>query len=226
MAESTKSPLQILFLYYSFSGQTSAVLHRLAGGLESQGLDIVFEKLRPQTPLRFPFGTIRRTIRMMATTFCRCRTPLMPVTEACLKGYDLIVLAGPTWSYNPSGPVLSLVDNYGKHLFAGKEVLPVISCRSYWRTHYWGLHRMLKKCGAKVPNRIIFTHPSPEPWLTIGVFLKLAGRNPERHPFLKKRYRKYGHSRAQLDEASRLGERLGETLNSGYSLSSLTIPPI
>lgn len=226
MADNEKALQRVLLIYYSFSGQTSVVLHHLAVGLESHGVKVVFERLHPQTPLRFPFGTVLRTVKMMFATFCRFRIPITPPSKACSEDYDLIILAGPTWSYNPSGPVLSLIDQYGKRLFARQQVLPMISCRRYWRTHYWGLRRILRTCGANVVNRVIFTHPSPEPWLTIGVFLKLAGMNPERFRLLRRFYKKYGHSREQLDEARQLGDRIGKALQSGHSLSRLSFPPI
>ena len=79
----------------------------------------------------------------------------------------------------------------------------------------------MKKCGATVPNLIVFSHPSKEPWRTVGVFLKLAGKVPERISWMEKHYRKYGHTRAQLDEAGRFGIQLAEVLVSGGDLGSI-----
>ena len=215
------SPKKILLLCYSFSGQTNGLLRGLAASLENQGHEVLREKLNPSSPLRFPVGSIPATFKIMITTFFRQRVAIEPLSEECRKKFDLIILAGPTWSYNPSGPVLSLIDRDGPALFNQQTILPLISCRGYWRMHLYGLKRMLYKHGAIIPNSIIFSHPSKEPWRTIGVFLKIAGKNPERGPFLRRFYKRFGHSKPQQAEAARFGTIIGQALNKGDSLADL-----
>jgi hypothetical protein len=158
----------------------------------------------------------------MLTTFLRFRVPIQDISSAAdNRDYDLIILAGPTWSYNPSGPVLSLLDRDGKRIFSGQTVLPLISCRGYWRFHWYGLRALLKKCRAEVPNVIAFSHPMPEPWRTIGVFLKIAGKNPEKLKRFSRVYSRYGHSKEQRDEAWRFGMKIGEALLRGRSLAKI-----
>ncbi|MBU0909428.1 MAG: hypothetical protein KJ717_07650, partial [Proteobacteria bacterium] len=176
---------------------------------------------RPVKPLRFPFGSIRATVIMMLLTFFRKRIPIAPLSDKCKGRFDLIILAGPTWSYQPSGPVLSLLDRDGSTLFANQTVISLISCRGYWRMHLIGLRALLNKKGASVVNRIVFTHPSREPWRTIGVFMKIAGRSPERSKFIGRYYPRYGHEKNQLEEASRFGAMLGQALIEGKDLASL-----
>ncbi|MBU1406381.1 MAG: hypothetical protein KKE83_03870 [Proteobacteria bacterium] len=214
--------MKVLILYYSLSAQTSGLVHRFGAGLEGQGVHLVCERLQPLVPGKFPIGTVPATLVMMLLTFLRVRMPIQPLSPLCWEHYDLIVLAGPTWSYNPSGPVLSLLDRDGARLFAGRQVLPLISCRGYWRMHWLSLRFQLARCGAKVVGRMIFAHPSKEPWRTIGVFLKLAGRVPERSPWLGRYYPRYGHSREQQEEAFALGAAIGQALQGGDSLANLS----
>lgn len=206
---------RILLLYFSFSSQTNNLVQTLVTGLEEYDIDVVKERLTPLEQLRFPIGTISGTFRMMVETFFRKRMPIEPLSLQCFEPYDLIILAGPTWSYNPSGPVLSLLDRDGVKIFSGQKVLPLISCRGYWWVHDRGLTRLLRKCGALVENLIVFTHPNHEPWRTIGVFLKLAGKIPEKKSWLRKKYRKYGHTKRQLDEAKRFGQMIGREMTEG-----------
>jgi hypothetical protein len=215
-------PVRVLILYYSLSAQTSGLVHRLGAGLEAQGVHLACERLQPLAPRHFPLGTIPATLFMMLTTFLRTRMPIQPLPPSCWEHYDLIVLAGPTWSYNPSGPVLSLLDRDGARLFAGQQVLPLISCRGYWRMHWLSLRRQLGRCGAKVVGRMIFAHPSKEPWRTIGVFLKLAGRVPERSRWLGRYYPRYGHSREQQEQAFACGAAIGQALKRDRSLAELS----
>ncbi|MEJ2268840.1 MAG: hypothetical protein P8Y04_03585 [Desulfobulbaceae bacterium] len=143
---------RVLLVYYSFSGQTGVLINRLAAGLKEQGIEVCFEKLKPVTHLRFPVGSIFRTYLMMFSTFFRKRVPIQKLSAKCSREYDLIILAGPTWSYNPSGPVLSFLDRDGKDVLGGREVLPLISCRGYWKAHWWGF----LKIAGKNPERAGF----------------------------------------------------------------------
>jgi hypothetical protein len=222
MQPADSRPVKVLILYYSLSAQTSGLVHRLGAGLAEQGVELVCERLQPLVPIKFPLGSVPATLWMMLTTFLRVRVPIQPLPPVCLENYDLIVLAGPTWSYNPSGPVLSLLDRDGARLFAGRQVLPLISCRGYWRMHWLSLRFQLARCGARVVNRMIFAHPSKEPWRTIGVFLKLAGRVPERSRWFSRYYPRYGHSRGQQEQAFAFGAAIGQALQSGRSLADLS----
>lgn len=216
---------KVLILSYSFSSQTRNLLHGLISGLESKGVEIHWEQLSPEEELRFPIGTVPATFVMMLLTFLRKRYPVRPVSPICFGQWDLVILAGPTWSYNPSGPVLSVIDRDGVKLFSGKNVLPFISCRGYWRMHFWGLRSLLRQCGAKVLAPIVFSHPTPEPWRTIGVFLKLAGKVPEAgSSWFRRFYPKYGHSREQVEHSRALGNYLGNFLQEGKGFDELSVP--
>jgi len=157
----------------------------------------------------------------MFYTFLRRRIPIMELSARSSREYDLVILAGPTWSYNPSGPMLSFLDRDCRDVLAGREVLPLISCRGYWKMHWWGLRKKLVKCGAHFSNMIAFSHPNPEPWRTIGVFLKIAGKNPERSGFVSKYYSRFGHSNEQMDEAQRFGRLIGASLQGGTPLEAI-----
>jgi hypothetical protein len=222
MKKKTGDKKKILVLYFSLSSQTKNILYALIKGLKSSDIDVTIERLEPVQKLRFPLGSIYDTIKMMVLTFFRMRIPIKSISVKCFEDYDLIVLAGPTWSYNPCGPILFLFDSEGQKLFKGKKVLPVISCRGYWRVHWYGLRKLLFRCGAEVKNLIVFSHPSAEPWRTIGVFLKLAGRNPEKKTWINKFYKKYGHTRNQLREAHRFGVILGEAIGKEVDIQSLS----
>ncbi len=68
---------------------------------------------------------------------------------------------------------------------------------------------------------IAFSHPNPEPWRTIGVFLKIAGKNPERSGFISKHYNRFGHSNEQMEEAYRFGVQIGKSLQDKTTLAAI-----
>lgn len=211
---------RILIVYYSHSSQTRKLLQAFAAGLAENKTDIHWQRLKPLQKLQFPFGSIPSTLAMMVTTFFRRRYELEPLGLDIFKGRDIVILGGPTWSYNPSGPVLSFLDKYGSHL-SGKKVIPVISCRGYWRTHYFQLRSMLSARKAEVLKPVVFLHTGVEPWRTVGVFLKLAGRAPDlENSWIGRYYRKFGHTRAQLDLAEELGAQYAAAIKK-QNLSSL-----
>lgn len=216
MHEADGGQPRVLVIYFSFSGQTSGLLHRLVAGLKEEGVAVHLERLQPLQPLRFPIGSIARTLLMMCTTALRFRVPIAPLSDECRQPADCVILAGPTWSYNPSGPVLSFLDRDG-HLLAGRQVLPFISCRGYWRLHWSGLRRLLRRLGAEVLEPLVYTHPQPEPWRTVGVFLKIAGCTPERGRLIGRYYRRFGHSHEQHDLAWHHGRQLAARLWAAHS---------
>ncbi len=212
---------RILILSYSFSGQTSGLLRQIQSSLLQEGHRVIKEKITPCHPLKFPTDSFLSCLTMMFTTFVRVRVPIQELPASCHQQFDLIILAGPTWSYNPSGPILSLLDRDGATLFNGRTVLPLISCRGYWRLHSYGLNAMLKRCGATIANTMVFSHPHREPWRTIGVFLKIAGKSPERWPLLRRYYAHFGHSKEQQEEAARFGTLIGQALKEDRPLDRI-----
>ena len=155
---------------------------------------------------------------MMFSTFFRARIPIQKLSSQCYENYQLIILAGPTWSYNPSGPILSLLDSEGNVLFKDQRVLPLISCRGYHRLHNILLRLQLKRYGARLEESLIFAHPTSEPWSTLGVFLKSAGYRPEQISLLKSHYSHFGHTTDQLLQAKRYGNLIGKALLKNESI--------
>ncbi len=216
---------RVLIIFYSLSSQTRNLIRALVSGLEEQGVEVTRESLQPVKPIHFPLGGYYKTVKMMVLTCFRMRLAIEPLNDVCNQDYDLVIVAGPTWSYNPSSPVLSFLDRDGKQVLAGRLVLPLISCRGYYRFHAWGLKRLLKKCGAKVLSPFVVTHTTEEPWRTIGVFLKLAGKVPEAgKSWIHHYYPKYGHSRAQIQDVKKIGKEIGSALSGDEDLSTLSFP--
>jgi len=182
-------------------------------GLEGEGITVALHRLEPVTPYEFPFKSNVNLAVAMIGTFFRKRMAIYPVNPDYFGKWDCIVLAGPTWSYHPSGPVLSFLDRYGQSLCCGQKVIPFISCRSYWRIHYWSIKSILKRYGAHVEAPIVFTHPTAEPWRFIGLVLQLRGKMMRKDKsWFRKHYPGYGHNKAQGIEAMEKGRMLGKKL--------------
>ena len=209
---------RILIIYYSLSGQSRGLINLLASGMREGGTTVAIEKIQTVEKISFPFQGFIHAFWKMLITFLRVRTPIEKPSSQCFEPYDLIILAGPTWSYNPSGPILALLDDYGGDLFREKRVLPLLSCRGYYRLHDYILRSQLRRRGALLEQSLIFTHPVSEPWSTMGVFLRSAGHNPNKIGFLAQRYPHFGHSSEQLLLAKTQGGRIAECLKQGVPI--------
>ena len=146
---------RVLIVYYTYTHQTKVQLRHFIAGLEGAGIEVTQERLTPITPYEFPFKTFIRLATAMVVTSFQKRMTIAPVAARCVDSWDCIVLAGPTWSYNPSGPMLDFLDRYGREVCGGKRVVPLISCRAYWRLHFWTIKK------------------APQP-------IRLSGRKPDR----------------------------------------------
>jgi hypothetical protein len=207
---------RVLILFYTFSSQTRNLLNSLAKGLNEGGVEVRFEPLKPLEPPPFPVGSYFGAFKMMVAAFLMRPVAVAPPDKNCLSNWDLIICAGPTWSYHLSGPMVYFLQHYSAGLLAGKLVLPLISCRTYWRLHAWEMGRYTVKSGARVMPPLVFRHPCPGLWCAIGVFIKIAGKIPRGCRSLVQRHcPRYGHSPQQIEEARDLGARLAEVLREG-----------
>jgi hypothetical protein len=204
---------RVLIVFYSFTQQTRLLVKKFREGLEGEGVTVALHRLEPVNPYEFPFKKNITLATAMINTFFKRRMAIYPVNPECFREWDCIVLAGPTWSYHPSGPVLSFLDTYGESLCSGQKVIPLISCRSYWRIHFWSIRSCLKRFGAHVDKPIVFTHPIKEPWRLIGLVLQLRGKMMRReNSWFRKHYPGYGHNKAQGIEAMEKGRAMGRKL--------------
>ncbi len=203
---------RVLIIYYSFTGQTKLLLNRIIEGLEGEGLEVTVQQLTPVSSYTFPFKSYFNLLKATIQTFFLLRSKIKPLEQTCSGNWARVILAGPTWSYHPSGPILDFLDRYGVEL-QGQCVIPLISCRAYWRVHNWELRRYLKKYGARVESPIVFTHLIREPWRTMGLILQLRGKMVRKeHSWFRKHYPGYGHNREQTVIALKLGQQLARTI--------------
>ncbi len=207
---------RVLIVFYSFSSQTRNLLNSLAKGLEEGGVAVQWEQLKPLVPPPFPAGSYWAALKMMFFVFCKWRIAIEPPDRSHYVSWDLVLCAGPTWSYHPSGPMLSFLDVYAREMLKGQYVLPLISCRSYWRLHHWEMKRALRGAGIRFLKPQVFFHPSPGVWCALGVFLKLAGKKPNNWRSLLQSYcPRYGHNPHQIEEARSIGRSLADRLREG-----------
>ncbi len=204
---------RVLLIYYSFSSQTHLLVQRFASGLTEGGVEVVMERLHPAERILFPFPSYFSLTKAMITSFFRKRVPISPPACKLDSAWDLVVLAGPTWSYNPIGPVLYFLDVSEKRYLRDLDVLPLISCRAYWLISYNYIKKHLDKAGARVREPLVYCHCTKEPWRTVGLVLQLLGKLPRSDKsWFRRHYPRYGHSLEQFEEARQDGAEVAAQL--------------
>ena len=206
---------RVLILYYSFSEQTKTLVEALSLGLRTAGpaLAVTTERLETIQPQSLPFPSLWQLLLAMFTAFLGKRVPVKPIKIKHTDQWDLIILAGPTWSYLPSGPVLAFLDGEGQMICRQQRVMALISCRAYWRLHNWYIKRLLRKGAREFWPPLVVTHPTREPWRTFGLFLFLLGRLPIlKKGWLRGVYPHYGHNQGQLAMLREKGAELAKRI--------------
>jgi len=209
----TADKKHVLIVYYSFTQQTHKLVERFRDGLAYMGIQVELCCLRPAVPIACPVTSNISLIKRMWDPFLRKRVTINPPLIKS-DSYNHIVICGPTWSYQPSGPVLDFLDRYGKTYLENTNVSFLISCRASWRTHFFCIRKICRKLGANVNSQpTVFQHQVSEPWRTIGLLFWVRGyRQNELPAWLSKRYSHYGHTEKQLVEAYHKGVILAEQL--------------
>ena len=126
---------RILVIHFSQTGQLNEIVNSFVGPLMGvEGIDVVFEELRPQRSFPFPWGftdffnTFPETVHMVPVPMCPLKIP-----ESEWASFDLVILAYQVWFLSPSLPVSSFLQSpEGKRLLDGKPVITVIGCRNMW----------------------------------------------------------------------------------------------
>lgn len=209
-------PKTVLIIYYSFSNQTLNVVNGLAKGLEEGGVIVQFEQLKPLQPPPFPTDSYFKALRMMFAAFMRHQIAVQKPVAVNSCDWDLVICAGPTWSYHPSGPMLYFLSQFAGESLAGRLVLPFICCRTYWRLHAWEVRRLLERAGARVLSAMAVRHPFQGFWCTFGVFAKLAGKMPHFCQHMLQTYcPRFGYTQQQIEAVRNIGLRIAQALSEG-----------
>ncbi|PIE64353.1 MAG: hypothetical protein CSA26_08915 [Desulfobacterales bacterium] len=109
---------RVLIIYFSLSGQSRSLINLFAEGLREEKVDVSIEQLKAVERISFPFKGICQTGAMMLSTLFRKRTTIQRIAAHCFEKYHLIVLAGPTWSYNSVWWVDSLSGGFGFYVLS------------------------------------------------------------------------------------------------------------
>jgi hypothetical protein len=202
--------MRILLISYSQSGDAARVADTLAGALQTHGVDIDRECIRPVVPYPFPWRNVFRFFNVLPE--CQLGPPPAihePAFDAG-RAYELIVLVYQVWFLAPSLPVQGFLASPAARVLAGRKVLTVSVSRNMWQSASETMKARLRDLGAVHIDNIVVTHQGP-PWATFVTAprLLLLGK---REPFWKV-FPPAGLSDVELQRVQRLGEAVRARLD-------------
>ena len=153
MALTDDRPLNVLFVYYSFTEQTRRVADTMAAALRARGDDVTIGALEftdPHYAKKFAKRPMDRPIAQIVSMLpaqIRKKTGRIAIPpEAQVGGYDLVVIGSPTWWITTCMPVRSyLHDPAAERVFGGTAFAAYSTSRRYYRYNL----RTIEKAGVE-----------------------------------------------------------------------------
>lgn len=204
---------KVLIVYYSQTGQLSALAQYFAKPLQQAGVVTDCVPLVPQQPYPFPwrfwqfFDTFPETAHLRPAPI---EPPQIPHDD-----YDAVVIAYTVWFLAPSQPITAFLQRpETRRLLAGKPVITLIGCRNMWLAAQEKMKTLLAANGAQLVGNIVKTDAcgTAASFVTTPAWL-LTGN--------KRYFRSLpaaGIAENELADGARFGEKLRDALLAGAPL--------
>jgi hypothetical protein len=145
---------RVLFIYYTYTGQSLRVVESMAAVLRERGCDVAQAGLEftdnrwAERFTRMPLRHAYRDLLGMLPAQIRGATGEIGIPPEAREGdYDLICFGSPTWFFRPSVPIRSyLKSDEARRILAGKRFTAFVVCRRYWSINL----RSVKKLGTEL----------------------------------------------------------------------------
>jgi hypothetical protein len=197
--------MRVLLIHYSQSGDGARVADELAAVLQSPGVELQRECLRPVPPYPFPWGNVFRFFNVLPECLLGPPPAVEPPAFDPAAPFDLIILVYQVWFLSPSLPFQGFLAAPAAAVLRGRKVLTVSVSRNMWQSASETMKRRLRECGAVHIDNVVVTHQGP-PWatfITAPRYLLFGKKDP-----FWKIFPAAGLSELELGRVRRLGEAL------------------
>jgi menaquinone-dependent protoporphyrinogen IX oxidase len=217
----------VLFVYYSYTGQTKKVLDVMAGVLRDRGCDvheanIIFTDPRyaqrfAEFPMPHPFlevlGMIPAELRRRSATIEIPAT----VTE---RKYGLVVVGSPTWWLSTNVPIRSFLESEtAARVLAGKPFAGFVVCRRYWRHNLKTVRRLGSERGGEFLDGIHFNYAGGQVRSLLSL-ISYLGSGQYRDRYLGVKIPRTNIRDEQLDTARTVAHQLADKLRAAANPSA------
>ena len=155
-------PKRILAVYYSQSGDVARILERFLAPIRSlPNVEVVVERLTPNVPYPFPWGTLARLLSIFPECHRGGGSGIRPLSIPADQSFDLVILAYQVWFLAPSLPVQDFFRSAHRSVMHGAKVVTVCVCRDMWHSCSETMKRMLGDAGALHLDNVVVSHQGP-----------------------------------------------------------------
>lgn len=157
----------MLFLYYSYTGQSKKVLDAAGEVLRGRGYEVVEAPIEFTDPRyaerfsRFPMRKVWPEFLGMLPAQTLQKTGDIKTPDAVrTNDYDLICIGSPTWWDTVSMPLRSFLKSHeARNLLEDKPFAVFVVCRAKWRKNLAGVRKLAENKGGRYVDGIHFTYP-------------------------------------------------------------------
>ncbi len=162
-----KKPPRVLLLYYSYTGQSRAVLEAAGEVFRELGCEVREAKIEftdqryAERFSRFPMRRVWPDMLSVLPAQKRGATGEIRTPDTVRDGdYDLICIGSPTWWQTVSMPMRSfLKSDEARKLLAGKPFAVFVVCRQFWQENLTAVRELAEQQGGRYVDGIHFTYP-------------------------------------------------------------------
>jgi hypothetical protein len=204
---------RFLVIHYSQSGQLNQIVRSFLGPLlESEGVELVFEELRPVKPYPFPW-TALEFADAFPESLEQIPCELQPFRFNPEEHFDGVILAYQVWYLSPSIPISTFLQSaQAARAMRGRPVITVIGCRNMWLLAHEKVKRRIFECGGIPAANVVLMDRAPNLLGVVSIAAWMLTGKKER--FLKI-FPRPGVSDAEIAGAHRFGTALVDALSAG-----------
>jgi len=157
---------QVLFVYYTYTKQTSKVVDVMSDVLRDRGCDvhraaIEFEDEKYARRFReFPMPHPFLEVLGMIPAEARRRPAKIGIPDdVTAREYDLVCIGSPTWWLSTNVPIRSFLESdVAAQVLGGRRFAAFVACRRYWKHNLKTVTRMGTKHGGAFVGGIHFRY--------------------------------------------------------------------
>jgi len=151
----------VLIVSYSQSGQLAGIVAALARPLETGGIRVHHEVLRPEPAFPFPWSFFAFLDAFPESVRLDPR-PNKPLAIPVDTTFDLVILAWTVWYLSPSQPITAFLQSTeGKQLLAECPVVSLVACRNMWVSAFDTLKTLVAEAGGRLVDHVALIDESP-----------------------------------------------------------------
>lgn len=214
----------VLFVYFTYTGQTLKLVEGMSDVLEQRGCDVTkaaIEFADPRYESRFEHFPMKRPfleVVAMIPAELRRRPAAIGIPTAVTSGtYDFIVVGAPTWWLSTDVPMRSFMESAeAADLFKGKPFTGVVTCRRYWKHNLKTLRRLGTKVGGVYNDGIHFRYQGGQV-RSLFSLLSYLGTGEYREKYHGVKIPPTNLQAYHLEEARRFAEQVADHLVGGMT---------